>query len=105
MGWFTTTEITFDDITTEERPKVTQYPRRFYPQNPTQHSQELQTLSSPHIPEYNPRLSPTHNPTPRSVRYTTHEIKQYSSNFPNDGNSPLGLPPTTTAIAIKKPVK
>ena len=54
MGWFTTTVITFDDITTEERPKVTQYPRRFYPQNPTRHSQELQTLSSQHIPEYNP---------------------------------------------------
>ena len=84
---------------------MTQHRRRFFPQNPTPHGQGAQTVSSPQIPEYHPRLSPTVNPNPRTVRHTTNGIKPYSSHFPDNGNSPLGLPPTTTAMAIKKPVK
>ena len=53
--------------------------------------------------QLNPR--PIH-PTPRIFSTPRNEIKVYTRNPDNnDENSQISLPPTTTALVIKKPVK
>ena len=53
---------------------------------------------------------PTHlaprtiRPTARSVTYTSHDIKVYTSDD-EDRSSQAMLPPLTTALAVKKPVR
>ena len=51
---------------------------------------------------------PTHvapRPTPQSATYTTHQVKVYTKKDPEDQTSQMMLPPTTTALAVKKPVR
>ena len=39
--------------------------------------------------------------SPETVHHTMQELKVYSSNPTQDENSPVSLPPTTIALAIK----
>ena len=56
-------------------------------------------------------LQPTHlaprpvRPTPRTVTYTTNEVNVYTKKDPEDKTSQIMLPPTTTALVVKKPVR
>ena len=62
----------------------------------------LSPSSPPTVPQ------PTHvapRPTPQSVTYTTHQVKVYTKKDPEDQTSQMMLPPTTTALAVKKPVR
>ena len=43
--------------------------------------------------------------TPRITTYTTNEVKVYSDKDDQDRTSQMMLPPTTTALVVKKPVK
>ena len=61
-------------------------------------------ITTPHPPEHQTPQNPTH-PIPTTVCHTTQELKVYSSKPTQDENSPVSLPPTTTALAIKKPVR
>ena len=49
---------------------------------------------------------PTHfTPSPRTARQSTREMKVYTKTVPDQPDSQLTLPPTTTALVIKKQVK
>ena len=101
-GWFTTSQNTDDEEITQERKTVTPEPstplRRSVPVIRTTR------ITTPHPPERQTPQNPT-RPIPRTVHHTTQELKVYSSNPTQDENSPVSLPPTTTALAIKKPVR
>ena len=68
----------------------------------------LTTPSSPQprrVPHPTQLTTRTNRPIPRTVRHTTQELKVYTFNPREDENSKLNLPPTTTALVIKKEVK
>ena len=101
-GWFTTSQNTDDEEITQERKTVTPEPSTLL-----RHSVPVKRttrITTPHPPE---RRMPQNStcPIPRTVHHTTQELKVYSSNPTQDENSPVSLPPTTTALAIKKPVR
>ena len=103
-GWFTTSQNTDDEEITQERKTVTQHPS---PSTPFRRSVPVirsTRITTPHPPERRTPQNPT-CPILRTVHHTTQELKVYSSNPTQDENSPVSLPPTTTALAIKKPVR
>ena len=44
-------------------------------------------------------------PTTQSVSYTSHQMKVYTRNEDEDQTFQVMLPPTTTALVVKKPVR
>ena len=108
-GWFTTWSSAGDEIP-EEKPvtrsptRITR-PARLKPKTVTETVTLPTQLPSTHL---NPRpVHPTPRifPTPRTVTHR-NEIKVYTRNpDDNDDHSPMNLPPTTTALVIKKQVK
>ena len=102
-GWFTSSQPVQDQITPEKKAAT---PRRS--------SRTTVTPRAMHQPTRLTLPPPTHlthlelrsiNPTVRRPAYTTNEIKVYSRHDVEDENSELTLPPTTTALVVKKPVK
>ena len=101
-GWFTSSQNTDDEEITQERKTVTREPS-----TPLRRSVPVirsTRITTPHPPECRTPQNPT-RPIPRTVHHTMQELKVYSSNPTQDENSPVSLPPTTTALAIKKPVR
>ena len=108
-GWFTSSQPVEDEITKERKnpihrstritssritvtPRTVHRPTRLTPPPPT-------------------ALQPTHSeprpvrPTPRTVTYTTNEVNVYTKKDPEDKTSQMMLPPMTTALVVKKPVR
>ena len=101
-GWFTSSQNTDDEEITQERKTVTPEPST--PLCCSVPVKRTTRITTPHPPERRTPQNPTH-PIPRTVRHTMQELKVYSSNPTQDENSPVSLPPTTTALAIKKLVR
>ena len=108
-GWFTTSQPVEDEITKERKhpihrstritssritvtPRTVHHPTRLTPLPPT--------------PAQPTHLAPRPvRPTPHITTYTTNEVKVYSDKDDQDRTSQMMLPPTTTALVVKKPVK
>ena len=103
-GWFRTSQSTDDEEITQERKSVTPHSSPSTPLCRSVPVIRTTRITTPHPPERPTPQNPTH-PIPRTVQHTTQELKVYSSNPNQDENSPVSLPPTTTALAIKKPVR
>ena len=108
-GWFTSSQPVEDEITKERKnpihrstritssritvtPRAVHRPTRLTPPPPT----------APQPMHLAPRPV---RPTPRITTYTTNEVKVYSEKDDQDCTSQMMLPPTTTALVVKKPVR
>ena len=109
-GWFTSSKTVQDEMTEERKaatptrssrritvtPRAVHRPTRLPPPPPSQPAK----ISQPtHF------ASRTVNPTPRTVTYTSREIKLYTKNDDQQETSQMMLPPTTTELVVKKPVR
>ena len=105
-GWFTSSQPVEDEITKERKnpihrstritssritvtPRAVHHPTRLTPPPPT----------APQPTHLAPRPV---RPTPRTVTYTTNEVNVYTKKDPEDKTSQMMLPPTTTALVVKK---
>ena len=107
-GWFTSSQPVEDEITKERKhpihrftritsSRITGTPRAAH--HPTRLTPLPPTAAQP------THLAPRPRPTPRITTYTTNEVKVYSEKDDQDRTSQMMLPPTTTALVVKKPVK
>ena len=108
-GWFTSSKTVQDEMTEERKaaiptqssrqitvtPRIVHCPTRLTPPPPSQ---------PPKIPQPTYLAPRTVNPKPRTVSYTSQEIKLYTKNDEQQ-TSQMMLPPTTTALVVKKPVR
>ena len=108
-GWFTSSQPVEDEITKERKHPIYRSTRitssRITVTPHTVHHPTRLTPPPPTAPQ------PTHlaprpvRPTPRTVTYTTNEVKLYSEKDDQDRTSQMMLPPTTMALVVKKPVR
>ena len=108
-GWFTSSQPVEDEITKERKnpihrstritsSRITVTPRAVH--HPTQ-----LTPPPPTVPQSTQLIPRRLLPTTQSVSYTSHQMKVYTRNEDEDQTSQAMLPPTTTALVVKKPVR
>ena len=108
-GWFTSSQPVEDEIAKERKNPIHRSTRitssRITVTPRTVHRPTRLTPPPPTAPQ------PTHlaprpvRPTPRTVTDTTNEVNVYTKKDPEDKTSQMMLPPTTTALVVKKPVR
>ena len=108
-GWLTSSQPLEDQITEERKKPIHRTTRitstRFTATPRTRHQPAKLTPIPVTVPQPT-QLTPRRLlPTTRNVSYTSHQIKVYTRNEDQDQMSQAMLPPTTTALVVKKPVR
>ena len=107
-GWFTTSQNLQDEITEEEKKTPVHRSTRVTVKRFTVTTRTIHqpTRLAP-VPVTQPTQLATRTlqPKPQSVSYTTHEMKVYTKNEGEDELPQTVLPPTTTALVVKKHVR
>ena len=108
-GWFTSSQPLEDEITEERKkpiPRTTRITSTRFTATPRTRHQPAKLTPIPVTVPQPTQLTPRRLlPTTQSVSYTSHQMKVYTRNEDQDQTSQAMLPPTTTALVVKKAVR